>query len=130
MLCSSVNPTDTSTDEYLKPKPLGADVVGRVVSVANASSHVKVGDLVWGDIGANAALASNPSTTTKELGAYAEYAVALDSQLFLAPVAGEPGVMGNLSLLEACSLPKVALTVYKGFVWCVLLDTCRDAQDR
>jgi len=72
---------------------------------------------VWGDIGANAGLASSPSTTTKELGAYAQYAVALDSQLSLAPVAGEPGFGGNLTLLEACSLPKVALTVYKSFVW-------------
>ena len=41
----------------------------------------------------------------------------MDSQLSLAPVAGEPGVAGNVTLLEACSLPKVALTVYKSLVW-------------
>lgn len=110
VFCSSVNPTDLYTDGYLKPKPLGSDVVGRVVAVANSSSHLKVGDVVWGDIGANAALGSDPSKTTKELGAYAEFAVALDSQLSLAP-------LGAVPLLEACSLPKVALTVYKALVW-------------
>jgi len=95
VFCSSVNPTDLYTDGYLKPKPLGSDVVGRVVAVANSSSHLKVGDVVWGDIGANAALGSDPSKTTKELGAYAEFAVALDSQLSLAP-------LGAVPLLEAC----------------------------
>ena len=42
VLCSSVNPTDTGTDSYLKPKPLGSDVVGRVVSVASDSAKFKV----------------------------------------------------------------------------------------
>ena len=103
MLCSSVNPTDTSTDGYLTPKALGSDVVGVVTAVANASSSLKVGDLVWGDIGANGQLASNPSVTTHELGAYAEVAVALDSQLSLAPK--------EISLLEQCALPKVVFNV-------------------
>ena len=34
VLCSSVNPSDTGTDDYLKPKPLGSDVVG-VVSISS-----------------------------------------------------------------------------------------------
>jgi NADPH:quinone reductase-like Zn-dependent oxidoreductase len=109
VFCSSVNPTDLSTDNYLKPKPLGSDVVGRVISI-NGSSSLSVGDIVWGDIGANAYLASNPSTESKELGAYAQYAVALDTQLSLAPV-------DTLDLLQVCGLPKVALTTYKALVW-------------
>lgn len=68
------------------------------------------GDIVWGDIGSNVALATKPSTITKELGAYAEYAVALDTQLALAPI-------DAISLFEICSLPKVALTSYKALVW-------------
>ena len=36
VLCSSVNPSDTSTDGYLKPKPLGSDVVGVVVETDSA----------------------------------------------------------------------------------------------
>lgn len=45
-----VNPSDLSTDNYLKPKPLGSDVVGRVVST-NGSTVFNIGDIVWGDIG-------------------------------------------------------------------------------
>ena len=57
----------------------------------------QVGDIVWGDIGSNAKLGSNPNITTKELGAYAEFAVALDTQLALAPT-------DTLPALELCGL--------------------------
>jgi len=109
VFCSSVNPSDLSTDAYLKPKPLGSDVVGTIVAI-NGSSRFSIGDVVWGDIGANADLASDPTIVSKELGAYAQYAVALDTQLSLAPV-------DSISLFEACGLPKVALTTYKALVW-------------
>jgi len=108
VLCSSVNPSDTSTDGYLKPKPLGSDVVGVVVETDSAVFGV--GDIVWGDIGSNAKLGTDPNITTKELGAYAEYAVALDTQLALAPT-------DSLPVLELCGLPKVALTTYKALTW-------------
>ena len=77
-------------------------MVGVVAAVRNASSWLKVGDVVWGDVGANAQLASDPSKQTKELGAYAEVVVALDTQLSLAPALSD-----NFTLLEACALPKV-----------------------
>lgn len=109
VFCSSVNPADMGTDSYLKPKPLGSDVVGRIIAI-NGSSSFSLGDIVWGDIGANADLASDPSVVTKELGAYAQYAVALDTQLSKAPI-------DSIPLLEICGLPKVALTTYKAFVW-------------
>ena len=54
-------------------------------------------------------LATDPSVTTKELGALAEIAVALDTQLALAPLREDD----NASLLELCGLPKVGLTTWK-----------------
>ena len=47
--------------------------------------------------------------STKELGAYAEYAVAIESQLGIMPP--------NLGWNEAGSLPKVALTSFKALAW-------------
>lgn len=70
-------------------------------------SHLKVGDKVWGDIGANTK--SKAGQKTKELGAYGEYAVALDTQLGVMPT--------NMQFAEAAALPKVALTSYKALVW-------------
>jgi NADPH:quinone reductase-like Zn-dependent oxidoreductase len=46
---------------------------------------------------------------TKVLGGYAEYAVAVESQLSLKPK--------NLGMIEAGALPKVALTSYKALQW-------------
>ena len=69
--------------------------------IKTESEVFHVGDVVWGDIGSNAKLGSNANVTTKELGAYAEYAVALDTQLALAPT-------DSLPALELCGLPKVS----------------------
>jgi len=104
---SSVNPTDRHTDGYRLPKVLGADVAGIVVEVEDNCTRLKVGDRVWGDIGANAYFPNG--TKTKELGAYARYAVALETQLGLMP--------SNIGFPEGGSLPKVALTSYKALVW-------------
>ncbi len=62
---------------------------------------------VWGDIGAVATAASG--ATTKQLGGYGEYALALETQLGLMPP--------NVDYEEMGSLPKVALTSYKALVW-------------
>ena len=59
-----------------------------------------------GDIGANT---FSNNTKTKELGAYAEYAVVLDTQVALIP--------SNVNFLEAASLPKVSLTSIKALAW-------------
>lgn len=109
---SSVNPCDRGTDGFRLPKPLGSDVSGVVVQVDSADPScdgvaLKPGDEVWGDIGANAYFPNG--TKTKELGAYAEYAVALASQLGKKPK--------NIDFREAGVLPKVALTSYKALVW-------------
>ena len=86
------------------------DVVGVVVET-NGSLIFSIGDVVWGDIGANVQMADDSSITTKELGAYAEFAVALDSQLALAPMDAD------VPLLELCGLPKVGLTTLKALSW-------------
>ena len=66
----------------------------------------KTTTLVHGAAGANIKLALGK---TKELGGYAQYAVALESQLWTSPK--------GMSFNEAASLPKVALTSYKALVW-------------
>jgi len=108
---SSVNPSDvspaTSRDNASAVVPLGSDVAGVVVATEDSCSRISVGDSVWGDIGAVAF--TSEGTKTKELGAYAEYAVALESQIAVVPT--------GMSLQEAGSLPKVALTSYKALAW-------------
>eukprot|EP00039_Didymoeca_costata_P031726 m.36046 g.36046 ORF g.36046 m.36046 type:complete len:357 (+) comp9008_c0_seq2:91-1161(+) len=106
---SSVNPSDEHPyiAESLLPHVLGSDVAGRVTAVQPSCKELKVGDLVWGDIGANTHTASGAKT--KELGGYGQTVVALETQLSKIPK--------NMSLQEAGSLPKVALTTYKAFVW-------------
>lgn len=86
---------------------LGSDVAGTVVAVGDGCTKLKVGDNVWGDIGANTLTASGQKT--KELGGYAAYAVALESQLWTMP--------SQMSFAEAGSLPKVALTSIKALEW-------------
>ena len=71
--------------------------------------RLQVGDRVWGDIGANTITRIPPHTKTKELGAFGEYAVALDTQLGVMP--------RNMGFAEAASLPKVALTSWKALTW-------------
>lgn len=114
---SSVNPSDRSptmaiNDHY--PKPAGSDVSGIIVgTTAGGCKKLKVGDAVWGDIGPNTMTASG--SKTKQLGGYAQFAVALDSQLSKIPE--------GMGLAEAGSLPKVALTSYKALVWYANMDT-------
>ena len=107
---SSVNPSDLhpsiAAADY--PKVYGSDVAGRVVNTSGACSRLEIGDLVWGDIGANAHLLSS-GAKTKELGGYAAYAVALEAQLSKVP--------SNIGCAEAGSLGKVALTSYKALRW-------------
>ena len=109
VMASSVNPCDKGTDAALTPKALGSDIAGVVVATSGGGSRLKVGDRVFGDIGANAHLASGSGAKTKELGAYAQYAVALESQVGVFP--------GGVGFVEAGSLPKVALTSYKALGW-------------
>jgi len=108
---SSVNPSDihpTMAPSGHFPKPMGSDVAGTVVATAGPCKRLKQGDQVWGDIGANAQVAGS-GARTKELGAYAQFATALEGQLSRAPA--------GMGLAEAGSLPKVALTSYKALSW-------------
>ena len=90
---SSMNPADCGADPHRCPKVMGSDVSGTVVAVGSGCTKLKVGDQVWGDIGANAMWASGDDSAsgdsgvikTKELGAWAEYAVGLESQLGIMP---------------------------------------------
>ena len=103
---SDIHPTMASSDHY--PKPMGSDVSGTIAATSGSScTRLKVGTKVWGDIGANTKTASG--SNTKELGAYAQYAVAFESQLSAIP--------DGMGLDEAGSLPKVALTSYKALTW-------------
>ena len=106
VMASSVNPCDRGTDAALIPKVLGSDIAGVVVDVGIGCTRLKVGMHVWADIGAVVYLRDGKKT--KELGAYAEYALALESQLGIMP--------SNFDWIEAGSLPKVALTSFKALV--------------
>jgi NADPH:quinone reductase-like Zn-dependent oxidoreductase len=106
-MASSVNPCDRGTDAARNPKVLGSDIAGTVVEVGSGCTRLKVGMNVWADIGAVVYMKDNQRT--KELGAYAEYALAVESQLGVMPA--------NLGWMEAGSLPKVALTSFKALVW-------------
>jgi NADPH:quinone reductase-like Zn-dependent oxidoreductase len=108
VMASSVNPSDVSPHVQRYPKVLGSDMAGVVTAVGDGCTRLKVGDAVWGDIGANAVASSN-HMKTKELGGYAEYVVALESQLGLKP--------DNVSFIECGALPKVALTSWKALAW-------------
>jgi hypothetical protein len=113
VMASSVNPSDTDAAvgrDSLKGVPvvMGSDVAGVVADTGDGCKRLAIGSAVWGDIGANAYLLHS-GAKTKELGAYGEYVVALESQLGLKPA--------NMSFVEAGSLPKVALTSYKALVW-------------
>ena len=108
---SSVNPSDVtpSISKTLLPHVMGSDVAGTVLQVqafptsTSTVCRVQPGDRVYGDIGANTK--TSRGEKTKELGAYAEFVVALDTQLAIVPTA--------LGVLEAAALPKVGLTSLK-----------------
>ena len=108
---SSVNPSDIHPSVAASELPLvlGSDVSGVVRQTGEGCSRLKPGDRVFGDVGANAHTSGLLKTKTKELGGYAEWAVALESQLGVVPDA--------IGLAEAAALPKVALTSYKALVW-------------
>ena len=96
---SSINPSDIHPNvaSQLLPHAMGSDVAGKVIQVEKDTSkkcRFNVGDLVYGDIGANTFTSNDKKT--KELGAYAEYAVVLDTQVALIP--------SNLDFFEAASL--------------------------
>lgn len=119
VFASSVNPADRTTPGPY-PQVMGSDIAGKVVAVENTSARrctrLQVGDFVWGDIGAiveTRASSAGSSTKGKENGAFARLAVALESQLGLVP----DSLLADRGLLEAASLPKVALTSYKALVW-------------
>ena len=99
VMASSVNPSDVSPHIQRRPKVLGSDVAGVVEAIGTGCTRLTVGTAVWGDIGANAVASSNQQKT-KELGAYAEYVVALESQLGLKPQ--------NVGFIEIGSMPKGA----------------------
>jgi len=97
---SSVNPSDRSSPGPY-PQVMGSDISGTVVAAESTCKELKVGDMVFGDIGA----VTKPKG--KENGAYAPYALGLESQLAIMPK--------NIDFNEAAALPKVALTGYKAF---------------
>jgi len=106
IISSSVNPAD----KYATSGIGGSDIAGHVVALGDfcaEQTRLRIGSSVWGDIGAVAFLKSG--VKTKENGAYAEYAVALDSQLGLKPQ--------NIGFTEAGALPKVSLTSWKALRW-------------
>jgi len=110
-MASSVNPSDRRPS--VAPSfergghVLGSDVAGVVAEVGGGCSRLRVGDRVWGDIGANTHTATGGKT--KELGGYGKYAMGLESQLWAIPA--------NMGFIEAGSLPKVALTSLKALAW-------------
>lgn len=108
---SSINPSDlhpTVAPDAGLPHVMGSDVAGTVLKVeSGCAAAVRVGDHVWGDIGANTR--TRRGAKTKELGGYGEIAIALDTQLSRMP--------RNLGFAEAASLPKVALTSWKALTW-------------
>lgn len=106
---SSINPVDfkllsnplMNVITLLSPKILGFDVAGVVEAVGSGCTRLKQGDEIWADLG------KSSITNPIELGAWAEYAVADESQVGLKPE--------SLSFSEAASLPLVALTDYQVF---------------
>ena len=106
---SSVNPVDRTFKNIAEPRTMGSDLSGVVVALGRGceASHLSVGLRVWADIGAN--VKTRDGEGTKENGAYAEFALALDSQVGAMPSA--------VSFAEAAALPKVSLTSLKALTW-------------
>eukprot|EP00939_MAST-03C_sp_MAST-3C-sp1_P005307 g5307.t1 len=103
---SSVNPVDWKILEGgfpLKfPHILGFDVAGVVVAKGSLTSdRLKVNDQVWADLGKTWLLKGG------ELGAYAEYAIADESQVGLKPK--------SMSFGDAAVIPLCGLTTLQAF---------------
>ncbi|CAJ1332086.1 unnamed protein product, partial [Effrenium voratum] len=94
VFASSVNPADRSVSGPF-PQVMGSDLAAEVLAVEATCKRLRVGDRVWADIGA---IVNGSFGSGKENGAYAQVAVALESQLGLLPP--------NLEVLEAAALPK------------------------
>jgi NADPH:quinone reductase-like Zn-dependent oxidoreductase len=103
---SSINPVDwkllTSPLAILGPKVLGFDASGTIEALGSGCTRLKVGDAVWADLGK-----SGLKYGAIQLGAWAQYAVADESQVGLKPQ--------SLNFTEAASLPLAALTDYQAF---------------
>jgi len=102
---SSVNPADLYMSPPF-PQIIGSDLAGTVVAKQDSCKRLNLGDKVWADIGAVTKIGT---AKTKENGAYAQLAVALESQVGPMP--------SNLDFQEAGVMPKVSLTSYKALVW-------------
>jgi len=102
---SSINPADRFSPGPL-PQVMGSDLAGVVLAVEDSCKRLRPGDRVWADIGA---VTYSGAQKSKENGAYAQVAVALETQLGAMP--------SNLDFREGASLPKVALTSYKALAW-------------
>jgi len=103
---SSVNPVDFKLLENAFGKlplnqGLGFDIAGTIEQLGAGCTRLKVGDEVWADLGLGL---GGPAP---ELGAWADYALAEESQVGLKPT--------SMSFAEAGSLPLVALTGYQAF---------------
>ena len=104
---SSVNPVDWKIVEEKGlplrfPHTLGFDVSGEIVKKGGLTSNrLKVGDEVWADLGKTWLLSGG------ELGAYAEYAVADESQVGLKPK--------SMNFTDAASIPLVGLTTLEAY---------------
>jgi len=106
-VASSVNPVDFKLLENGFGKlplnqVLGFDIAGNIVQVGAGCARLKVGDEVWADLGLGLGTPGGA-----ELGAWADYAIAEESQVGLKPT--------SMSFEEAASLPLVALTDYQAF---------------
>jgi len=106
---SSINPVDwkimssslLNALTLFGPKIMGFDVAGTIEAVGSGCSRLKVGDEVWADLGKSSVL------QPIQLGAWADYAVADESQVGLKS--------SKHNFTEAASLPLVALTDYQAF---------------
>jgi len=106
---SSVNPVDwkimsmsvLNVLTLFGPKVMGFDVAGTIEAVGSGCSRLKAGDEVWADLGKSSIL--HPL----QLGAWADYAVADESQVGLKS--------SKHNFTEAASLPLAALTDYQAF---------------
>jgi len=99
---SSVNPVDWKLlTSPLGQKVLGFDVSGTIEALGSGCTRLKVGDAVWADLG------KGLESGTIQLGAWAQFAVADESQVGLKPE--------SLTFTEAATLPLVALTDYQAF---------------
>jgi NADPH:quinone reductase-like Zn-dependent oxidoreductase len=82
------------------PKVLGFDASGTIEALGSGCSRLKVGDEVWADLGQ-----AGFKYGGIQMGAWAQYAVADESQVGLKPQ--------GLNFTEAAALPLAALTDYQ-----------------